>query len=263
MTTSGSAFGQLSYGVFYVPSIVFGYLLSNPQDPAIDFLPTIGFMSLSRLDILSILAIVSFLGAIQGHGIARAVYGPDGPVYRPKQGSIQLQHTLAIILNVKPDRIPIVLCRVPQNGYLIEMLGYVDNLSRKFLYNSSKGEVPLDIDPPLPKHRLEIAYEQLFDVFGLMSIWKVPRIIFFLPAGLQKITGWIAFLLMSASLYFNGIRYVPMFLGGVLFLLLFRAKLWGPIPDIADPDALKDRFTPEYKMHLDDNRSRKRINRNK
>lgn len=101
MSTAGGSVGELLYGSFYLPAVAFGYLSTHPGNEFHQYIaninvPLVAIDPSHLLYILYSLTAISFLGAIQAHGITRAIYGPDGPSDRPKNGTVQIRHQLEI-----------------------------------------------------------------------------------------------------------------------------------------------------------------------
>lgn len=256
MSGASGSIGQLSYGSFYVSSLAFGYFSTQQDNPLLQFIPHTNLPgpTLEPIYLFYALTAVAFLGAVEAHGIARAIYGPEGPTARPKHKTVQVKHELAIVLGVNADKIPVVPCRIAHRGFVAEFLDYIVYRSRKLLYSPSMkprekrlfmkhfGTVP-------PRHRLEIGVEQLTEFRSLLKWRQLPRVIYFAPLGLLKYMMWLSFAALIAFAVLGTASYAILLLILAHVALLFRNLFWAPIPDYINADAVDDRFVPEYKMH--------------
>lgn len=257
MSTAGGSVGELSYGSFYLPAAAFGYLSIHPGSEFHQYianinLPLVTIDQVHLLYILYSLTVISFLGAIQAHGIARAIYGPDGPSNRPKHGTVQIQHELAIVLGIEPERVPIVPCRIAQRGFIPEFLSYMLYLSNKLLGSlpesaPERQEVEHLIEDTPPRHRLEIGIQQLGEFYGELRWRMAPKVLYFFPMGLLKRLTWLSFLSLIAFGVLSSFGYAVVLLILAHVVLLFRKWFWLPIPSYTNPDTIDDRFTAEYK----------------
>jgi len=252
--------GELSYGSFYLPSVAFAYLSTQPNNPLIGYFPavTLPGPTLKPVYLFYILTAISFVGAIQGHGIARAIYGPDGPAQRPKHKSVQVQHTLSIVLSEDVENIPIIPCRIATDGILFEILDFIQYKAKEILYQLARNPTEErkfkdQFGPIVPEHRLNKGIKQLQDITQLLSWWKVPRVVYFVPMGFQKISTWAAFIALTSFVVLGSVSYVALLLIFAHIVLLFRNLFWAPIPNYLNVDALDDRFTPEYKLKEEEN----------
>jgi len=185
------------------------------------------------------------------HGIARAIYGPDGPSERPKHKSIQIQHGLAIILGIDPDQVPLVPCRIAHRGFIQELLSYWFFWSNNVIASLPKssavrrendhliGETP-------PQHRLQIGIKQLLEFSQGLSWRMAPRIIYFLPLWLLRRLTLVSLTSLVAYGLLSSVSYPVFLLVLAHVVLLFRKHFWAPIPSYTSPEALDNRFTAEY-----------------
>jgi len=257
MNTSGGSVGELSYGSFYLPAVAFGYLSTQPGSALLQYLARINYPLVTiepghLLYVLYVLTGVSFLGAIQAHGIARAIYGPGGPADRPKHKIAQIQHELAIILGIEPDQVPIVPCRIAQRGFIPELLSYVLYLSNTVIATLPKSsperqQVEHLLDDTPPRHRLEIGIQQLGEFYKVLRWRMTPRILYFLPMGILRRLTWISLVTLVAFGVLSSFSHALLLLILAHVVLLFRNFFWAPIPSYTNQDALNDRFTAEYK----------------
>lgn len=250
---AATSLGQLSYASFYLPTLGFGALATVQEHPFIQYMPQLPLPGLElgpRL-LFYTLAGISFLGAMQAHGLARAIYGPEGPVARPKHKTTQIQHSLAIILKKDAEEIPIVPCRIACQGITQTTLLYLRYRGLKFLYPHSAapatqrrfekrfGSIP-------PRHQLEIGVEQLVTEAKSWS-WRVyPRFAYFAPMGLLKILTWLSLILLVGLGVLSSVSYAVLLLILAHAVLLFRGWVWRSFPDYIHHDAIDDRFTAEY-----------------
>lgn len=179
MSAASGSIGQLSYGSFYLPSIAFGYLSTQPNYPLLQYIPPVLGPPFEPVHLFYILTALAFLGAMQVHGIARAIYGPKGPTSRPKQKTVQVRHELAIVLGEDAENIPIVPCCIAHRGFGAEFLDYVVYWCRKFLYSlpmdaREKRRLGNRFGPVPPRHRLEIGVEQLVEFRSLLKWRQLP-----------------------------------------------------------------------------------------
>jgi hypothetical protein len=257
MSTAGGSVGELSYGSFYLSTAAFGYLSTQSGSEFHQYIaninvPLVTIDQAHLLYILYSLTVISFLGAIQAHGIARTIYGPDGPPDRPKHGTVQIQHQIAIVLGIEPERVPIVPCRIAQRGLIPELLSYTQYLNNKLLVSLSEfspdhQDIEHLIEDTPPRHRLEIGIQQLDEFYGELRRRMVPRVVYFIPMGLLKHLTWLSFLSLAAFGVLSSFGYAVILLFLAHVVLLFRKWFWLPIPSDTKPDAVDDRFTAEYK----------------
>lgn len=261
MGAVGGNVGELSYGSFYLPSIAFGYLSTQPANAFLQYFASINYPLFTikpshLLYVLYFLTVVSFLGAIQAHGIARAIYGPDGPSDRPKHSTVHIRHQLGIILGIEPDQVPIVPCRIAQRGFILEILSYVLYLSKKMVASfpeSSPQRQQIDHLPEeIPRqHRLEIGIGQLAEFYEVLNWGMTPRILYFVPTGLLKGLTRLSLITLLVFGVLSSFSYAILLLILAHVVLLFRKYFWAPIPNYINPSTLDDRFTPEYKRAKD------------
>lgn len=231
MSAAVGSVGQLSYGSFYLSSLAFGYLSIQPANSLSVIFPQVPLLGpmLEPVYLFYFLTAVAFLGAVQAHGIARAVYGPDGPTVRPKHETVQIRHELAVVLGVDAEDIPITPCRIAQRGVMSETL--------RLMAGSTST-----------RHRLKSGIEQCLELRALLRWWKVPRVIYFIPMGVLKYLTWVSFLALVGFTVFGTTSYVAVLLLFAHIILIFRKLLWFPIPNYRNADALDDRFVAEYEI---------------
>lgn len=222
---------QLSYASFYLPPLTFGYLSFEGNNPLLPYLTQIPIeipiYDLEPIHVFWFLTALTFLGAMQIHGVSRAIYGREGPEQRPKQKTVQIRHTLAFVLNTDAQNIPMVPCRLAHS-----------NLGHELLKDAAQG-----------RSRVKTGVIQLKEI-GLMVTWsRVPWLLYFIPMSLHRLWGRVAFIALGAALYLDTGEYAAFVLFAALFVLLFREVIWAPIPSHFNTNALDDRFTPEYQLH--------------
>lgn len=256
MSITGGSIGKLSYGSFYLPAGAFGYLSTQPGSEFHQYVASINYPLViigpdQLLYILYSLTAISFLGAIQAHGIARAIYGPDGPSDRPKHETVQIKHELAIVLGIDPEQVPIVPCRIAQRGFILELLSYAVYLSNVLIASlpepsPTRHEEELLLNHIPPRHRLEIGVQQLAE-FNEVLRWRMaPRVLYFAPVGLLNRLTWLSFLFLVGFGVLSSFGYAVVLLILAHIVLLFRKWFWAPIPNYTDPDSVDDRFVAEY-----------------
>lgn len=227
---AATSLGQLSYASFYLPPLTFGYLSVTDNNPLIAYLNNapidMPFISLEPTHFFWFLTAFTFLGAMQVHGVTRAIYGREGPGVRPKQKTVQVRHSLAFALGTDADNIPVVPCRLIHS-----------NIGREIL-----KDIEQDRD------RLKTAIQQLMEIGSLMSWKKLPRFLYFIPMGLHRFFGKVAFGALASVIYLGAGGYATLLLFAALFVLLFRKVIWTPLPPIFNQEALDDRFIPEYRV---------------
>lgn len=256
MSPAGGSVGELSYGSFYLSAVAFGYLSTQPGSEFYQYVASINYplVTIGPVHLLYILyglTAVSFLGAIQAHGIARAIYGPDGPSDRPKHNTVHIQHELAIVLGIAPEKVPIVPCRIAQRGFILEILSYVVYLSNVMIASlpessPERRELEQLLKYTPPRHRLEIGIQQLAEFNGVLRWRMAPRVLYFVPMALLKRLTWLSFLTLAAFGVLSAFDYAVVLLILAHIVLLFRKWFWTPIPNYINPDTVDDRFTAEY-----------------
>ncbi|WP_440007554.1 hypothetical protein [Halomicrococcus sp. SG-WS-1] len=256
MSVSGSSVGELSYGVFYLPAVTFGYLGTQTDNPVVASFSQVSILGHSfGLSLLFLIfSVFAVIGAIELHGTTRAIYGPEGPSSRPKHETVQVQHTLAIVLNKAPEEIPLVPCRVVQNGFLKEVVDYFDHIGRKAVFDQGRHTeleetLGKELTPPPRQHRLEICFEQLRKMMESVELEHLFRILYFLPMMFQKYMAKMTFILLLGFVLLGPLNHILLLLLLAHFVLLFQSKIWRPIPNASDVNALEDRFSPEYKIY--------------
>lgn len=256
---AATSLGQLTYASFYLPTLGFGALATTPDNPVIQYLPQIPFLGpqIGPSILFYALAGLSFLGAMQAHGIARSIYGPDGPISRPKHKTLQVQHSLAIILKKDADEIPLVPCRIAHQGFTLIFLDYLQYRCLKFLY--PKSAAPEDrrrfekrFGPVPPRHQLEIGFHQLAAESKSWSWRAYPRFVYFVPMGLIKHLSWLSLILLVGLGILSTVSYTVFLLVLAHAVLLFRGRVWKSFPDYIHPDAIDDRFIAEYERYQDE-----------
>lgn len=252
---SGSSLGRLTNGVFYLPALTFSYLSIIPENPLYGYFPqTIFGQSVAPSLIFGGLAVIAFFGAMQSHGISRAIYGPNGPEARPKHKTTHVRHQMGIVLGIDADEIPVLPCRIAHEGIFKELLSYLLFGAHRAVYDNRPmfegKELPeMWKNPPHPQHRLEKGLRQLVKLDELIGKKEILRIIYFLPMGLQKINTWVSFFALVMYMYLApNFDYILVLLFGTHLVLLFRGAVWAPIPKYYNPDGLPDRFIPEYQF---------------
>lgn len=252
---SGSSLGRLTYGVFYLPALTFSYLSVIPENPLYGYLPqTIFGQFVDPSLIFGGLAVIAFFGAMQSHGVSRAIYGPKGPESRPKHKTTHVRHQLGIVLGIDADEIPVLPCRIAHEGIFKELLSYLLFRAHRAVYDNRPRfegqELPeMWKNPPPRQHRLEIGLRQLVKLDKLIGKKELLRFIYFLPMGFQKINIWISFFALIVYMYLvANFDYIIVVLFGTHIVLLFRGTIWIPIPNYYNQDGLSDRFIPEYKL---------------
>jgi hypothetical protein len=83
-----------------------------------------------------------------------------------------------------------------------------------------------------------------------------PRILYFVPMGLLRRLTWTSLAVLVALGVISSFSHAVLLLTFAHVVLLFRKYFWAPIPSYTNPDALDDRFTPEYKRAEEKERSR-------
>lgn len=255
MSAGSEGVGELSYGTFYLPAFAFGYLAIWPDNPILQHLPQVDLIifSMEPVYFVYLLTGVSFLGAMQLHGVARAIYGPEGPSVRPKHSIVQLQHTIAIICGLDAEEVPIIPCRILNRGLLPELLDYVHYCTQRLIATNPEAfegfENTIDSSEPLPhRHRIEIGIDQLVEFMQMLSWRDIPRISYFLPMEFHRINTWLAFLFLIFASITSTASYISLLLIFALSVLLFRGIVWSPIPDYYDIEGLQDRHVAEYEL---------------
>ena len=254
MTPGG--IGQVSYSSLYLSPLAWGYLYTTDLPPQLATLPVIDFLPLELT--LLLLTGFTFLGAIQAHGIGRAVYGPDGPITKPKANEVQVRHEFAIIFDVDVEDVPVVPCRLLPRGVMTVVADYLiyrvvhgvrdspEVLDFAPVSSSRKRKAKQEVRNLRPKHRAKTAYEQLKEIPSLVGWSGVPRAIFYSPAfALSKIT-LLSLLLLCITVYFGGGDYAIYLLILAHFILLFRKHFWRGIPAYPHLDSLDERCVAEY-----------------
>lgn len=226
-----TSLGRLSYASFYLPPLTFGYLSFEDNNPLLTYLTqihiNIPIQGLEPIYVFWFLTAFTFLGGMQVHGVSRTIYGLGGPEERPKQKSVQIRHSLAFALGTDAENIPVVPCRLAHS-----------NISRELVKDVVNG-----------RNRLKTGLIQLREI-GLMFTWsKVPRFMYFIPMGLHRFLGRVAFVVLGVALYLGAGSYAAFVLFAALFVLLFRKVIWAPLPPVFNTDALEDKFSPEYQLH--------------
>jgi hypothetical protein len=251
--------GQLSYGSFYLPTVAFGYLSTNAGSPLFQHIPHIQYLNeiLDPIGLFYFLTALSFISAIQFHGIARAIYGPDGPSSRPKHEIVQVRHTLAIILNEEGAKVPIIPCRIANEGILRELLEYTVYRGQKSLYESQpeiweEQRLEKVIGPVPSQHRLEVGVQQFRNFIELLTWWKLPRILFFAPMLFHTYLTWISLASLIVFAIYNSVNYALLLLILAQIVLLTRGIVWSFVPSPYNVEDVQDRFTPEYEIERED-----------
>ncbi|WP_162989886.1 hypothetical protein [Natronorubrum halophilum] len=223
--------GQLSYASFYLPPLTFGYLSFEDNNPFITYIAQINFeiliFSLKPIHAFWFLTAFTFLGAMQAHGVARAIYGPDGPEKRPKHKTIHIRHSLSFVLGTDAENIPVIPCRLAHRGLIRELLRDINQ----------------------DRNQLKASFKQFKEIGLMLTLSKIPRVLYFTPMGLHRLSGRVAFIALGAVLYFGRGSYVAFVLFAALFVLLFRKIIWAPLPTVLNTDGLDDRFTAEYQSN--------------
>jgi cytochrome bd-type quinol oxidase subunit 2 len=223
---AGTSLGQLTYASFYLSSLTFGYLSFPDNNPLVSYPPTINHpvQFLQSIHLFWFLTAFTFLGAMQVHGAAYALYGPNGPSERPKHNTVQIRHSLAFALGAAPGKIPVVPCRLATS-----------NIGQELLKDLLQD-----------RNRVGRGFRGIGDI-GLMMTWgRFLRFLYFVPMGLHRTLSRAALIALAASLWIAGGKYVGFVLLAALFVLHFRSIVWAPFPRVMNSDALDDRFTPEY-----------------
>jgi len=210
MSAAGGGLGELSYGSFYLPTIAFGYMASLP--PATLTRLSKGWaligLHVNVQHYLYALTLISFLGAMEAHGIGRAIYGPGGPERRPKHNVVQIHHSLAIVLNKheNPMQIPKLPSQIPIMGYTNVIFDYLRCRLQKRLRESEEFSWAADILEenlgPTPKeHIFERGLREYRETFELLSWGHIPRIVYFTPMWSLKYLMWASLLSLIGLLY--------------------------------------------------------------
>jgi len=240
---SPTSLGQLSYASLYLAPLTFGYLSFEENNPLIPYLPdlisNVPIQGYRPIHVFWFLTAFTFLGGMQSHGVFRAIYGPNGPDERPKHGTVQIRHSLAFVLGIDANKIPMMPCRLAHS-----------NLTRELMKDVTQN-----------RNRLKTGINQLKQIGSMLTLSMVPRTMYFIPMGLHRFWSRVAFLTIGAAIYLGGGSYTSLILFSSLFVLLFRKIIWAPLPDVFNTDALDDRFKPEYQIHQTDRerRSQSRI----
>lgn len=228
--SSTSNLGKSSYASFYLAPLTFGYLSFEENNPLLQYIETIRvnllIEGLEVVHIFWVFTAFTFLGAMQVHGVSRAIYGPAGPAERPKHKVVQIRHSLAFVLQTDVDNIPVIPCHLVYIGFT--------GILKEFLRNRSL---------------LEAGYQQLIELRKLVTWSTVPSILYFVPLSAHKLMTKAAFLSLGFALYLRSGGYPAFVLFAALFLFLFRKTVWAPLPDVFNTEALEERFTPEYELH--------------
>jgi hypothetical protein len=250
MSVSSTSVGKLGYGAFYLPVFAYGYFATEGVRilPIVrQYLPMIPWFNETLL--FSILTGVTLLGAIQIHGIARAIYGSH-PSSNPKQGSVQIRHSLAIVLGVNVDRVPKVAPRVFSSGIISEIVEYFQHLTKRTYFEQNRKMWKREFGPltqePARKHRLEVAIQELADIPSLIHRGNILRILYFVPIGLTYSLTRLSFLILTVLLFVGNTSFIMFLLWIGQFVLLFRKKFWAPIPTTIYPEDLSDVHKAEY-----------------
>lgn len=151
------------------------------------------------------------------------------------------------------EDVPILPFRILARGVTWEVLDYIIYLQRRFLYQNGILEelnrnLRLNLSIPPPKHRLEIGVTELGTLRDLIGWQQTLRIIYFFPMYFQKYLTMFSAIFLGAYLYLGSVENVALLLLLAHIVLLFRNWIWIPIPEILNPQALGDIYTPEYKM---------------
>jgi hypothetical protein len=248
MSASGSDIGQLGYGSFYIPSIAFGYFAATPGNPVLQRTPELHLLNhvLSPQGLLLLVTSITFIGAMQEHGIAHAIFGRNGPAERPKQTDVAYRHTLAIILGVEAENIPIVPCRFLAGNPLTTVSSWI------FYRGPSSGSIEAkNSGIEVLAHRAENTFHDLMELNSLIGRKQLLHLIYFSPILVHQASAYLALFLLGFSVYLGYISYISLILLFGLFALLLRRKVWFLIPSPERPDAMKDRFNPEYCLNED------------
>jgi len=248
MSALGSDIGQLGYGSFYVPSVAFGYFAATPGNAILQRTPEIHLFNhvLTPQGVLLLVTSITFIGAMQEHGIGRAIFGRNGPGERPKQTAVAYRHTLAIILGVKAERIPITPCRFLAGNPVTAVSSWVlfRGPGEDFVEMKDSGIKVL-------AYRAENTFHDLMELNSLIGRRQLPRLLYFSPVLVHQVSAYLALILLGFSVYEGSVTYASLILLFGLFALLLRRKVWFLIPDPERPDAMKDRFKPEYRLSED------------
>lgn len=248
MSASGSDIGQLGYGSFYVPSVAFGYFAATPGNAILQRTPEIHLSNhvLTPQGVLLLVTSITFIGAMQQHGIGRAIFGRDGPGERPKQTAVAYRHTLAIILGVEAEKIPIPPCRFLAGSPTTAVSSW-------FLFRGpGKDYVEMrNSGIEVLAYRAENTFHDLMELNSLIGRKQLFRLLYFFPVLVHQVSAYLALILLGFSVYVGSVTYASLILLFGLFALLLRRKVWFLIPDPQRPDAMKDRFKPEYRLGED------------
>lgn len=226
--------GQLSYASFYLPPLAFGYLSLESNNPLLPYLPQ--FHSPTPIGgpepihLFWFLTAFTFLGAMQVHGVSRAIYGNIGPEKRPKHKSVHIRHSLAIVLGTDAENIPVVPCRLAHSNIVLE-----------FLKDLVHG-----------RERCKTGFNQLKEIGSMVTLSRTPRILYFVPMGLHRYLGIVSFVALGTALFLGAGGYAAFILIAALFVLLFRKYIWAPIPPVFNKEGLDERFRPEYELPATD-----------
>lgn len=256
MSVSGPSFAQLSYGSYYLPALGFGYLATQARGSVYQQLPSIELFGTTAgaFHYFMILAIFAFLGALQAHGLSISIYGREGPASRPKHKTVQLRHHFAIMLNVDVRELPAIPFRIAIRGFSLELLDYLVYRIRSAMYvpeEERTGPVPKVLErKPLPTHRLEIGYKELKSLTRLV-LWRPLRVAGFLPLAMNSLMAKISMTFLLVYLVANPADYIAMLLIVSHLVLLYRGLVWDYFPRVLYPEALRNRFTPEYELRED------------
>lgn len=226
---AGTSLGQLTYASLYLPPLSFGYLSFPENNAILQYLPTFQhpFHSLAPIHFFWFLTAFTFLGAMQVHGAARVIYGPWGPVNRPKHNTVQVRHTLAFAVGVDAEDIPVTPIRLATS-----------NIAKEWLRDITQG-----------RNRVRRGIRDLGEIGLMVTREKFLRFAYFIPMGVHRFLSRIALLAIATSLYLGSSGYTGFVLLAGLFVLHFRNWVWAPFPPLFNSDALVDRFNPEYVVH--------------
>lgn len=111
MSYSPPSFGELRYGSFYLPVLGYAFLYFKTGGfgyylKLYDYAELSIVLTISEL-VLFFLMALSLVGAMEIHGIARLIFGSEGPERKPKTTRVAKHHFMAIIIGINPDRIPL------------------------------------------------------------------------------------------------------------------------------------------------------------
>jgi hypothetical protein len=263
MSSAKTGMGQLTYGSFYVSSLGFGYV--SIQSPTTvfariaDFLPLISTTE-SVSYILYLMTIITFLGAVQTHGITLAIYGVDGPRQNPKDGYVQIRHTLSIILNEDADEIPVTLCDLASQGLPKSAVSYVHYRLKSGLFASvtsldERRFLESIVGKNRDYHQVETGIEQCQQLLNLISIRNLPRLLYFFPTYVLSFLTKVSFVILILTILISPVTYPAGLLIFAHAILLFRPLLWKPIPSVRKPGGIKKRHKPVYEEIQEENQA--------